>query len=136
MKVSVFKDHKVVSREVIYTEWFRRAIRRCSRYLRTVSFLWWKKCPTYFQKLFSDSIFVFLKISKPPYICTGGKNSEWMSNRALQQMIQIIVVAIKPYKFLWLEDRVRIQKPVVTYDLGKSSVTSCARLPNYLKIYL
>jgi hypothetical protein len=32
--------------------------------------------------------------------------------------------------------RVRIQKPVVTYDLGKSSVTSSARLPNYFKINL
>jgi hypothetical protein len=32
--------------------------------------------------------------------------------------------------------RVRIQKPVVTYDSGKSSVTSCAGLPNYfLKNY-
>jgi hypothetical protein len=31
---------------------------------------------------------------------------------------------------------VRIQKPVVTYDSGKSSVTSCARLPNYFKINL
>jgi hypothetical protein len=27
--------------------------------------------------------------------------------------------------------RVRFQKPVVTYDLGKFSVTNCARLPNY-----
>jgi hypothetical protein len=26
---------------------------------------------------------------------------------------------------------VRIQKPVVTYDLGKFSVTNCARFPNY-----
>jgi hypothetical protein len=32
--------------------------------------------------------------------------------------------------------RVRIQKPVVTYDSGKFSVTSCARLPNYFKINL
>jgi hypothetical protein len=31
---------------------------------------------------------------------------------------------------------VRIQKPVATYDLGKFSVTNCARLPNYLKINL
>jgi hypothetical protein len=31
---------------------------------------------------------------------------------------------------------VRIQKLVVTYDLCKSSVTSSARLPNYLKINL
>jgi hypothetical protein len=31
---------------------------------------------------------------------------------------------------------VRIQKPVVTYDPGKSSVTSSARLPNYIKIKL
>jgi hypothetical protein len=31
---------------------------------------------------------------------------------------------------------VRIQKPVVTYDLGKFSVTNCARLPNYFQIYL
>jgi hypothetical protein len=32
--------------------------------------------------------------------------------------------------------RVRIQKPVVTYDSRKSSVTSCAGLPNYFKINL
>jgi hypothetical protein len=30
--------------------------------------------------------------------------------------------------------RVRIQKPVVTYDLGKSSVTNFAKLPNYIEI--
>jgi hypothetical protein len=28
---------------------------------------------------------------------------------------------------------VRIQKPIVTYDLGKFSVTNCARLPNYFE---
>jgi hypothetical protein len=31
---------------------------------------------------------------------------------------------------------VRIQKPVVIYDLGKFRVTHCARLPNYFKINL
>jgi hypothetical protein len=31
---------------------------------------------------------------------------------------------------------VRIQKPVVTYDQGKSSVTNCARLPNYIKYFI
>jgi Fe-S oxidoreductase len=35
-------------------------------------------------------------------------------------------------RLLW----VGIQKPVVTYDSRKSSVTSSARLPNYLKINL
>jgi hypothetical protein len=29
---------------------------------------------------------------------------------------------------------VRNQKPVVTFGLGKFSVTNCARMPNYFKI--
>jgi hypothetical protein len=33
-----------------------------------------------------------------------------------------------------VDDWVRIQKPVVTYDLGKFSITNCARLPNYFVI--
>jgi hypothetical protein len=33
-------------------------------------------------------------------------------------------------------NRIRIQKSEVTYDLGKFSVTNCARLPNYFKINL
>jgi hypothetical protein len=35
-----------------------------------------------------------------------------------------------------LRERARIQKPVVSYDRVKFSVTNCARLPNHLKINL
>jgi hypothetical protein len=41
-------------------------------------------------------------------------------------------IFLAPYSKTW----VRIQKPVLTYDPRKFSVTSRARLPNYLKINL
>jgi hypothetical protein len=43
----------------------------------------------------------------------------------------ISFVIFSPFLYIVM---VRIQKPVVTYDPRKFSVTSRARLPNYLKI--
>jgi hypothetical protein len=61
--------------------------------------------------------------------------------RALFPVDQIDVFAAQHFADLeatktMMQRWARIQKPAVTYDMGMSSVTNCARLPNYFKVYV
>jgi hypothetical protein len=54
------------------------------------------------------------------------------------QMTSPVITKLESCLSACLEDfllhRVRIQKPEVTYDLGRFSVTNCARLPNNFQL--